>query len=193
VLQEFSVETSNYDAEYGQNAGGAVNIVTRSGTNAFHADVFEYVRNRLFNAAEYFNYVGGVQSKSRAARVCSVPPQLHAGPLILHRMSPDGTKLLDAGKIIVQDPVHLPTLEGPKLYKRNGWYYIFAPWGESAAAHRLFSAPETSPALTTIASFSTRETLTSTDRAREAGSRRRMEAIGSSISVCAARMEESCT
>ncbi|HEV2578920.1 MAG TPA: glycoside hydrolase 43 family protein [Acidobacteriaceae bacterium] len=55
--------------------------------------------------------------------------KLHAGPLILHRMTPDGKKLLDAGKIIVQDPVHLPTLEGPKLYKRNGWYYIFAPMG----------------------------------------------------------------
>ena len=55
--------------------------------------------------------------------------KLHAGPLILHRMSSDGRKLLDKGKIIVEDPVHLPTLEGPKLYKRKGWYYIFAPIG----------------------------------------------------------------
>lgn len=52
-----------------------------------------------------------------------------AGPLILHRMSADGKTLLDAGRIIVKDPVHLHTLEGPKLYKRNGWYYIFAPFG----------------------------------------------------------------
>lgn len=52
-----------------------------------------------------------------------------AGPLILHQMSPDGTRLLDDGKVIVQDREHLPTLEGPKLYKRNGWYYIFAPFG----------------------------------------------------------------
>ncbi|GAA3755097.1 glycoside hydrolase family 43 protein [Terriglobus aquaticus] len=52
-----------------------------------------------------------------------------AGPLILHRMSPDATHVLDAGKEIVNDPVHLKTLEGPKLYKRNGWYYIFAPFG----------------------------------------------------------------
>lgn len=54
---------------------------------------------------------------------------LGAGPLILHRMSPDGKHLLDAGKVIVEDRVHLRTLEGPKLYKRNGWYYIFAPFG----------------------------------------------------------------
>jgi beta-xylosidase len=52
-----------------------------------------------------------------------------AGPLILHRMSDDGTKVLDAGKVIVDDPANLPVLEGPKLLKRNAWYYIFAPYG----------------------------------------------------------------
>ena len=58
-----------------------------------------------------------------------VHSKLHAGPLFLHRMSPDGKHLLDEGKIIVQEPAKLPTLEGPKFYKRNGWYYIFAPMG----------------------------------------------------------------
>jgi beta-xylosidase len=52
-----------------------------------------------------------------------------AGPLILHRMSTDGKRVLDDGKVIVQDPQNLPVLEGPKLYKRNGYYYIFAPFG----------------------------------------------------------------
>jgi len=52
-----------------------------------------------------------------------------AGPLILHRMSADGKHVLDKGKIIVQDPEHLPVLEGPKIYKRGGYYYIFAPFG----------------------------------------------------------------
>ncbi len=50
-----------------------------------------------------------------------------AGPLILHRMSPDGKHVLDDGRIIVQDPEHLPVLEGPKLYKRNGYYYVSLP------------------------------------------------------------------
>jgi beta-xylosidase len=52
-----------------------------------------------------------------------------AGPLILRKMSADGTRVLDEGKVIVEDPNNLPTLEGPKLLKRNGWYYIFAPFG----------------------------------------------------------------
>lgn len=48
-----------------------------------------------------------------------------AGPLILHRMSPDGVRLLDDGVEIY----HGPTAEGPKLFKRNGWYYISLPEG----------------------------------------------------------------
>ena len=55
ALQEFSVETSNYNAEYGQNAGGVVNIVSKSGGAAYHGDLFEYVRNGMFNAANYFS------------------------------------------------------------------------------------------------------------------------------------------
>jgi beta-xylosidase len=52
-----------------------------------------------------------------------------AGFLILHRLSPDGTRVLDEGKTIVEDRANLPVIEGPKLYKRHGWYYIFAPIG----------------------------------------------------------------
>ncbi len=54
ALQEFSVQTSNYSAAYGDSSGGAVNIVTKSGTNQFHGDLFEYIRNGAFNAASYF-------------------------------------------------------------------------------------------------------------------------------------------
>ncbi|HEU5340774.1 glycoside hydrolase 43 family protein [Edaphobacter sp.] len=58
-----------------------------------------------------------------------VHSRLHAGPLILHRMSADGMRVLDSGKVIVEDAKDLPVLEGPKMYKRHGWYYIFAPMG----------------------------------------------------------------
>ncbi|HEU0078368.1 MAG TPA: family 43 glycosylhydrolase, partial [Longimicrobiaceae bacterium] len=50
---------------------------------------------------------------------------------VLHvaRMSPDGTRLLDEGRLVFGDSVRHPTMEGPKLYKRDGWYYVFAPAG----------------------------------------------------------------
>ena len=54
ALQEFSVQTSNYTAEYGQNAGAVVNVITKSGTNNLHGDAFEFVRNAVFNAKNFF-------------------------------------------------------------------------------------------------------------------------------------------
>jgi hypothetical protein len=56
AVQEFSIETNNYSAQYGQNAGGVVNIITKSGTSQYHGDLFEYVRNGDLNAANYFTY-----------------------------------------------------------------------------------------------------------------------------------------
>lgn len=57
ALQEFSVQTSNYQAQYGQNAGGVVNIITKSGTSRYHGDAFEYLRNGIFNAHDHFSTV----------------------------------------------------------------------------------------------------------------------------------------
>lgn len=57
ALQEFSVQTSNFAAEYGQNAGGVINIITKSGTENYHGRLFEYVRNRIFNAHDHFSTV----------------------------------------------------------------------------------------------------------------------------------------
>jgi beta-xylosidase len=44
-------------------------------------------------------------------------------------MAPDGSRLLGEGQIVFHDPVHQPTIEGPKFLKRDGWYYILAPAG----------------------------------------------------------------
>lgn len=54
ALQEFKVETSALPAQYGQHGSGAVNVVTKSGTNDFHGNLFEFVRNGAFNARDFF-------------------------------------------------------------------------------------------------------------------------------------------
>ena len=55
ALQEFSIQTSNYSAAQGNSAGAVVNAVTRSGTNEFHGGAFGYLRDRKFNARNYFS------------------------------------------------------------------------------------------------------------------------------------------
>lgn len=53
-IQEFKVQTGQYDASYGRNAGANVDVVTKSGSNQFHGDVWEYFRNTDLNANNYF-------------------------------------------------------------------------------------------------------------------------------------------
>jgi hypothetical protein len=60
AIQEFSVLTSNYSAEYGKTSGGVVNAVTRSGTNQFHGSVYEFLRNSALDARNYFDEPGSV-------------------------------------------------------------------------------------------------------------------------------------
>jgi hypothetical protein len=55
AIAEFKVLTSNYGAQYGRNGSGTVEVETKSGTNRFHGDVYEFVRNDDFNARNYFN------------------------------------------------------------------------------------------------------------------------------------------
>ena len=55
ALQEFSVQTNNFSAEFGRQSGGVVNAVTKSGTNELHGSAFEFVRNQSLNATNYFS------------------------------------------------------------------------------------------------------------------------------------------
>ena len=55
AVQEFQIITNSYAAEYGRASGGVVNIITKSGTNDFHGDLFGYLRNRNFQAVNPFS------------------------------------------------------------------------------------------------------------------------------------------
>ncbi|MBM3812112.1 MAG: carboxypeptidase regulatory-like domain-containing protein [Acidimicrobiia bacterium] len=59
-ISEYRVITSVAKAEYGRNSGAQVQVVTRSGTNEFHGNLFEYHRNTIFNANEWFNNRSGI-------------------------------------------------------------------------------------------------------------------------------------
>jgi hypothetical protein len=55
ALQEFRIQTSTYAPEFGRTPGGQISIVTRSGTNQFHGTLFDYLRNDIFDANNWFN------------------------------------------------------------------------------------------------------------------------------------------
>ena len=55
TIEEFRVLTNTFDAEFGRNSGAVVNVVTKSGTNAFHGDLYEFFRNNVLNARGFFD------------------------------------------------------------------------------------------------------------------------------------------
>jgi hypothetical protein len=79
MVQEFRVVTNNVSAEYGSYAGGIINLTTKSGTNKFHGTAYDYLRNKVLNANDYFSNQAGL------ARVPLIQNQFGAtlgGPVI---------------------------------------------------------------------------------------------------------------
>jgi Carboxypeptidase regulatory-like domain/TonB-dependent Receptor Plug Domain len=60
AVQEFSVLTTNYSTEYGRASGGIINATTKAGTNQFHGDAYEFLRNYAMDAANFWDNYGGL-------------------------------------------------------------------------------------------------------------------------------------
>ena len=60
AIEEFKVQTNNLGPEYGRFAGGVINLSTKSGTNTFHGSAYEFLRNKVLNANEFFANQNGV-------------------------------------------------------------------------------------------------------------------------------------
>lgn len=80
TVEEFKVETSSLPAQYGTHPAGAVNVVTKSGTNSFHGDAFEYIRNYIFDsrntafaAASPLDYPGAPASVADSEALAASP------------------------------------------------------------------------------------------------------------------------
>jgi hypothetical protein len=61
VIEEFKVQTNNLGPEYGRFAGGVINLSTKSGSNTFHGSGFEFLRNKVLNANDFFANENGIQ------------------------------------------------------------------------------------------------------------------------------------
>ena len=66
TTSEFKIDNSTFSAEYGRSSGSIVNISTRSGTNTFHGEIFDYFRNEALDARNYFNRPNGTSTGNKA-------------------------------------------------------------------------------------------------------------------------------
>ena len=64
-IAEFRILTNNFDAEYGEFSGGQINVITKSGANAFHGDLFEFLRNTSLDARNYFSPTRGAYDQNQ--------------------------------------------------------------------------------------------------------------------------------
>src|SRR6266404_5327047 len=116
AIQEFSVLTGNYSAEYGRTSGGVVNAISKSGTNAFHGDVYEFLRNEKLDArgrASLCRQRFRLTMLERASLQAEVPRRARARP------TPHYWILLPTFALIIQS--------------RNTWRSILTPTGRSTA------------------------------------------------------------
>jgi outer membrane receptor for ferrienterochelin and colicin len=106
-IAEFRILTSNFDAEYGEHSGGQINVVTKSGSNEFHGDGFEFLRNTNLDARNYFSPMRGAFDQNQFGGT-------FGGPIRKNRIfffaDYQGTRLtqgVDTGQIPV------PSVAGP--------------------------------------------------------------------------------
>ena len=90
ALQEFNLITGNMSASFGNAIGGVVNVVTKSGTDQIHGDVFEFLRNSALDASDYFSGGAGQSAETESIRRQHRRPD-HQEPLILFRKLPGNT------------------------------------------------------------------------------------------------------
>ena len=81
TIAEFRISTSNYGADMGKHAGATIEVATKSGTRQFHGDAFEYVRNDVLDARNYFNDTRFPQSALRLNQFGAT----FGGPIIKNR------------------------------------------------------------------------------------------------------------
>lgn len=103
ALQEFRISTSNFAPEFGRSPGGQISMVSRAGTNAFHGDGFDYFRNTLLDANDWFNNRSGTPRSVVHQNDFGV---VVGGPVIKNKLfffvSYEGLRLQAPGAVIVK-------------------------------------------------------------------------------------------
>jgi hypothetical protein len=108
-IAEFRILTSNFDAEYGEFSGGQISVVTKSGTNQFHGDVFEFLRNTDLDARNYFSPTRGAFDQNQFGGTIGGPIRKNTVFFFADYQGTRSTQGIDTGEIPV-----------PSLQERSG-------------------------------------------------------------------------
>ena len=129
AVQEFSVQTSNYDAAYGQSAGAVVNIITKSGGSSFHGDAFEFLRNGYFNARPFFAITPDTLHRNQFGGTIG-------GPVIIPRISKGQTTQFFFGyqNTIIHQASNASTTTVPTLAEEGRAGQPYADFGNLCSA-----------------------------------------------------------
>src|ERR1700729_1280787 len=100
-IAEFRIITSNFDAEYGEFSGGQINVVTKSGTNAFHGDLFEFLRNTNLDARNYFSPTRGTFNQNQFGGTFGGPIRRNKSFFFVDYQGTRLTQGVDTGNIAV--------------------------------------------------------------------------------------------
>jgi hypothetical protein len=108
-IAEFRVLTGNFDAQYGNYAGGRINVITKSGTNEFHGEAFEFLRNTDFDARNFFSPERGVFQQNQAGG-------LFGGPIVKNKVF----FYTDYQATLLTEGVDTGLISVPSLAERGG-------------------------------------------------------------------------
>ncbi len=114
-IAEFRILTSSFDAEHGEFSGGQIDVVTKSGSNAFHGDVFEFLRNTDLDARNYFSPTRGAFNQNQFGGTFGGPIRKNQLFFFADYQGTQLTQGVDTGQIAV-----------PSLAERNGNFSALA-------------------------------------------------------------------
>src|SRR5271156_2042011 len=138
-IAEFRILTSNFDAEYGEFSGGQINVVTKSGTNAFHGDAFEFLRNTDLDARSFFSPTRGKFDQNQFGGTLGGPIRKNKIFFFTDYQGTRSTQGVDTGQIPV-----------PSLQDRTTGNFSDLPENSSGFNPLGFCGSETDPVTHTV-------------------------------------------
>ncbi|MGA2351671.1 MAG: carboxypeptidase regulatory-like domain-containing protein [Terracidiphilus sp.] len=123
AIQEFSEETDDADARYGRGNGGTINVVIKSGTDHYHGDIFEFLRNTALDARNYFNIPKAGPTGEKAPLRQNEFGVTFGGPVFYKQANPKTFFFADyAGKRFAQGQTNVESIPVVSMTTHPGFY-----------------------------------------------------------------------